>query len=107
MSLLQRLKDDLKAGWVAMRHGTARAAVRTLEETELLQLRFDVRKLDERLKELCGDIGERAIELHERGEPADRILTDLALSRNVEHVQLLRAERAKLTAEMDELQDSR
>jgi hypothetical protein len=107
MSLLQRLKDDLKGGWVAMRRGTARAAVRALEETELLQLRLDVRKLDERVKQLCGDIGERAIELHERGEPGDRILTDLALSRNVEQVQLLRAERAKLAAEMDELQDSR
>ena len=43
MGLLQRLKHDLKAGFATLRHGTAQAAVRALEETELLRIRLDIR----------------------------------------------------------------
>ena len=74
MGLLQRMKHDVRAGWASLRYGTAKAATRALEETELLRLRLDLRKLDERIKDLCGDIGERAVvadllrEGDERGE---------------------------------------
>ena len=44
MGLLQRLKHDLKAGLATLRLGTAQAANRALEETELLRLRLEVRR---------------------------------------------------------------
>lgn len=103
MGLLQRMKHDVRAGWVSLRYGTAKAATRALEETELLRLRLDLRKLDERIKDLCGDIGERAVELHERGESAEHVLADHEINRIVQQVLSLRAERTKLVADMDDV----
>lgn len=102
MPYLQRLKHDLKSGWAALRYGTVQAASRALEETELLGLRLELRKIDERINDLYRDIGERAIDLHERGEPVDRVLTDSETTRVAEQVAVLKAERAKLLREMDE-----
>lgn len=101
MRLLQRMKHDVRAGWQSLRYGTAKAATRALEETELLRLRLDLRRLDERIKDLCGDIGERAVELHERGESAEQVLEDREMNQIVQRVLSLRAERTKLLADMD------
>jgi hypothetical protein len=101
MSVLQRLKHDLKAGWATLRHGTAQAANRALEEAELLRLRLELRKLDQRLHDVWRDIGERAVELHDRGEPGDRIMADFDIGRSMEQVQRLKEERAKLLADME------
>lgn len=103
MRLLQRIKHDVRAGWASLRYGTAQAATHALEETELLRLRLDLRKLDERIRDLCGDIGERAVDLHERGEPTERVLGDREVNQAVQQVLSLRAERAKLLAEMDDI----
>jgi len=103
MGFLQRIKHDVKAGWATLRYGTAQAATRALEETELLRLRLEVRKLDGRIDELYGDIGERAVELSERGVPAEQVLSDTEIVRAAEQVAALKAERAKLTAEMDDI----
>ena len=101
-SYLQRFKHDMKAGWAALRYGTVQAASRALEETELLGLRLDLRKVDERINDLYRDIGERAIDLHERGEPVDHVLTDKEITRVAEQVAFLKAERTKILREMDE-----
>ncbi|MGH7231134.1 MAG: hypothetical protein ACREJU_07220 [Nitrospiraceae bacterium] len=103
MGLLQQIKHDLRAGLARMRFGTARAANRVLEETELLKLRLEVRKLDRRLKDLCRDIGERAVELHERGESSVQILSDREIVSTAEQVTMLKAERARIMAEMDDM----
>ena len=103
MGLLQRMKHDVRAGWASVRYGTAKAATRALEEAELLRFRLDLRKLDERIRDLCGDIGERAVELHERGEPAGHVLEDREINRIVQQVSSLRAERTKLLADMDDV----
>ena len=103
MGVVQRMKHDLKTGWAALRYGTAKVAGRALEETERLQLRLEVRKLDERMKDVYRDIGERAVELHERGEPVDRILADLELAHGAEQVSAVKAEREKLVRDMDDL----
>ena len=103
MVLLQRIKHDVRAGWASLRYGTAKAATRALEETEVLRLRLDVRKLDERIRDLCGDIGERAVELHERGESTEHVLSDREINQLVQQVSMLRAERTKLLAEMDDV----
>jgi len=102
MPYIQRLKHDLKAGWAALRYGTVQAANRALEETELLRLRLEVRKLDERLRELHRDVGERVMELHGRGESADRIVNDPEVIRLAEQAGVLNVERAKLLREMDD-----
>ena len=103
MGLLQRLAHDLKAGLARLRYGARHAAHRALEETELLQLRLESRKLDSRISDLYGDIGERALDLHERGEPIERILTDPDVMRGIEQVLSLRAERSKLMTDMDDV----
>ena len=103
MGLLQRLKHDFKAGLATLRLGTAQAANRALEETELLRLRLEVRKLDRQLDDLHRDIGERAVSLRERGEPAERLLHDADLGRLVREVQELNETRKKLETEMDDI----
>jgi hypothetical protein len=103
VGLLQRLKHDLKAGWATVRRGTAEAANRAMEEAELLRLRLDLRKLDERIRDLCGDIGERAVGLHERGEPVERVMNDMEISRMVHEVRSLQEQRKKIEAEMDDI----
>jgi predicted nucleic acid-binding Zn-ribbon protein len=105
MGFLQRLKDDLRAGLATLRLGTVHAAGRALEETELLRMRLEVRKLDQHLSDLYKDIGERAVEMKERGETADRILYDGEIGRLVREVQTLKESRKKLEAEMDEIRN--
>lgn len=105
MGLLQRLKDDLRAGLATLRLGTVHAAGRALEETELLRMRREVRKLDQQLSDLFKDIGERAVEMKERGETAERILYDAEIGRMVREVQVYKESRKKLETEMDEIRN--
>ena len=103
MGLLQRLKHDLKAGLVTLRLGTAQAANRALEETELLRIRLEIRKLDQQLGELYRDVGERAVNLREAGEPVERVLYDAEIGRLVKEIQELKDARGKLESEMTEI----
>ena len=103
MGLFQRLKHDLKAGLATLRHGTAQAANRALEETELLRLRLEIRKLDRQLGELYRDVGERAVNLREGGEPVERVLYDVEIGRLVKEIQELKEARGKLESEMTEI----
>ena len=103
MGMLQRLRHDLRAGWVTLRHGTAKAATRALEEGELLRYRLELRKVDQQLDDLHGDIGERTIELHDRGEAADRILSDSEVTRMMQQVRAFQDERTKLLLEMNDI----
>jgi hypothetical protein len=103
MGLLQRLKHDLKAGLVTLRLGTAQAANRALEETELLRIRLEIRKLDQQLDELYRDVGERAVSLREAGEPVERVLYDAEIGRLVKDIQQLKDAREKLESEIIEV----
>lgn len=107
MGLLQRLKHDLRTGLATLRLGTAHAAGRALEETELLRMRLEARKLDQQLSDLYKDIGERAVEMRERGETAERVMYDAEIGRLVRDVQVLKESRRKLEAEMDEIRNER
>ena len=103
MGLLQRLKHDLMAGLATLRHGTAQAAIRALEETELLRIRLEIRKLDQQLGELYRDVGERAVNLREGGEPVERVLYDAEIGRLVKEIQELKGARNKLESEVAEI----
>jgi len=85
-----------------LRYGTVQAANRALEETELLHLRLEVRKLDERIRDVYRDIGERVMEMHDRGVQADRILSEPEIIRLTEQVSVLKVERSKLLEEMND-----
>ncbi|MDH5640353.1 MAG: hypothetical protein OEY28_03590 [Nitrospira sp.] len=105
MGLLQRLKDDLRSGLATLRLGTAHAAGRALEETELLRMRLEMRKLDQKLSDLYKDVGERALEMKERGGTAEQILFDIEIVRFVQEVETLKESRKKLETEMDEIRN--
>jgi len=105
MGLLQRLRHDLKAGLVTLRLGTAQAANRALEETELLRVRLEIRKLDQQLDEHYRDVGERAVSLREAGEPAERILYDTEITRLVKEIQQLKEARENLELDMSEIRE--
>ena len=106
MGLLQRIKHDLKTGLTTLRLGTAQAANRALEESELLRLRLEVRRIDQQLKELYRDVGERAVTLREAGEPMERVLYDTEIARLVKDIHQLKATSGKLEAEMQEIRDA-
>lgn len=105
MGFLQRLKDDLRAGVATLRLGTVHAAGRALEETELLRMRLELRKLDQQLSDLYKDIGERAIDMKERGETAERVVYDAEIVRLVKEVGVLKESRKKLEADMEDIRN--
>ncbi|WP_455378699.1 hypothetical protein [Petrachloros mirabilis] len=103
MGLLQRLKHDLKTGLATLRLGTAQAAGRALEETELLRLRLEIRKIDQQLGDLYRDVGERAVSLREAGESVERVLYDTEIARLVSEAHTLKDTRKKLEEDMSEI----
>lgn len=105
MGLLQRLKHDLKTGLATLRLETAQAANRALEETELLRLRLEIRKIETQLGELYRDVGERAVSLREAGETVERVLYDEEISRLVKEIHRLKDAGKKLEAEMEEVRN--
>lgn len=105
MGLFQRIKDDVRAGIATLRLGTVHAAGRALEETELLRMRLELRKFDQQLSDLYKDIGERAIDMKERGETAERVVYDAEIVRLVKEVEVIKASRKKLEAEMKEIRN--
>ena len=107
MGIFQRLKHDVRAGLATLRHGTAQAAIRALEETELLRIRLDIRKFNQQLEELYRDVGERAIHLREAGEPVQRVLYDAEIGRLVKEIQELKDAREKLESEITEIRSER
>jgi hypothetical protein len=107
VGLLQQLKHDLRTGLATLRFGTAQAASRALEETELLRLRLEIRKLDQQLSDLYKDIGERAVDMKERGETAERVVFDAEIVRLVRDVQAVKDSRKKLEVEMHDIRNER
>ncbi|HSC57334.1 MAG TPA: hypothetical protein VLC51_09015 [Nitrospira sp.] len=105
MGLFQRIKDDVRAGIATLRLGTAHAAGRALEETELLRMRLELRKFDQQLSDLYKDIGERAIDMKERGETAERVVYDAEIVRLVKEVEVIKESRKRLEAEMKEIRN--
>ena len=105
MGLFQRIKDDLRTGIATLRLGTVHAAGRALEETELLRMRLELRKLDQQLSDLYKDIGERAVDMKERGETAERVVYDAEIVRLVKEVEVVTASQKKLEAEMEAIRN--
>ncbi|HMS84985.1 MAG TPA: hypothetical protein PKD12_15170 [Nitrospira sp.] len=105
MGLFQRIKDDLRTGIATLRLGTVYAAGRALEETELLRMRLELRKFDQQLSDLYKDIGERAVDMKERGETAERVVYDAEIVRLVKEVEVVKESQRKLEAEMEAIRN--
>jgi hypothetical protein len=105
MGLFQRIKDDLRTGIATLRLGTVHAAGRALEETELLRMRLELRKLDQQLSDLYKDIGERAVDMKERGETAERVVYDAEIVRLVKEVEVVKESQKKLEVEMEAIRN--
>jgi hypothetical protein len=72
----------------------------------LLRLRLEVRRIDQQLKDLYRDVGERAVSLREAGEPVERVLHDTEIARMVKEIEHLIDMSRKLEADMQELRDA-
>ena len=70
-------------------------------------MRLELRKLDQQLSDLYKDIGERAVDMKERGETVERVLFDAEIVRLVRDVQLVKESRKTLEVEMDEIRNER
>ena len=103
MGLLQRIKLDLKAGWATLRQGTAEVANRAMEESELLKLRLELRKIQDQLDQVHEDIGERTVRLAEQGSTLEAIKADRGIAVWIDQVRKLRDERARIEADMDSI----
>lgn len=103
ISRFRRFKNDLRTGWALVRGGTADAVDRTLEEVELLRLKFQLYQLEDRKKELFRAAGERGFQLMERG--ADTVLQDKELARFFEQVDQLQQEEARIRFDMDQIKE--
>jgi len=66
---------------------------------------LELRKLDQQLSDLYKDIGERAVEMKERGETAERIVYDAEIVRLVKEVEVVKELQKKLEAEMEAIRN--
>lgn len=102
-SRFRRFKNDLRSGWAILRRGSAEAVDRSLEEVELLRLKFQLYKVEDQIKDLYRLAGERAFQLIERG--ADTIVHDKEMARLFEQVAQLQQEEARIRFEMEQVKE--
>jgi hypothetical protein len=98
-----RLRQDLRAGWALVRQGSATAVNRTLEEVELLRLKFQLDAVEAQVKELYRAVGERAFQLVER--EANSIMNDKELIRLFERIDQLVLDEERIRFEMEQVRD--
>jgi hypothetical protein len=99
----RRLRDDLRAGWAIVRQGSATTAQRSLEEVELLRLKFKLDAVEAHIRELYRTAGERAFQLMER--EAGSIMNDKELLRHFEQIDVLKEEQQRIRFEMQQVKD--
>jgi hypothetical protein len=99
----RQLRDDLRAGWVIVRQGSATTAHRSLEEIELLRLKFKLDGVEVHIRELYRTAGERAFQLMER--EAGSIMNDKELLRLFEQIDILKQEQERIRFEMQQVKD--
>ena len=101
ISRFRRFKNDLRTGWMLVRGGTAEAVNRSLEEAELLRLKFQLYEVEDQMKELYQAAGERAYQLMERG--ADVVLEDKEITRIFEQIDRLKQEEARIRFDREQI----
>ena len=71
-----------------------------------MRLRLELRRIDQQLKELYRDVGERAVSLRDAGESVERVLYDTEIARLVKDIQQLKETSTNLEAEMQEIREA-
>jgi len=99
----RRLGHDLRAGLALVRQGSATALNRSLEEVELLRLKFQLDAVEAQIKELYQAAGERACQLIER--EVDSVMNDKELIRLFEKIDQLSQEEGRIRFEMEQVRD--
>jgi uncharacterized protein with von Willebrand factor type A (vWA) domain len=101
ISRFRRFKNDLRTGWMLVRGGTAEAVNRSLEEAELLRLKFQLYEVEDQMKEFYRAAGERAYQLMERG--ADMVLQDKETMRLFDQIDRLKQEEVRIRFDMEQI----
>jgi hypothetical protein len=99
----RRLRQDLRAGWVQVRQGSATAVNRSMEEIELLRLKFQLDAVGVQIRELYRAAGERAFQLIER--EADSIMNDKELMRIFEKIDQHIQVEERIRFDMEQVRD--
>ena len=99
----RRLRQDLRAGWAQVRQGSATAVNRSMEEVELLRLKFQLDAVDVQIRELYRAAGERAFQLIER--EADSIMNDKELLRIFERIDQHVQVEERIRFDMEQVRD--
>jgi hypothetical protein len=102
-SRFRRLTNDLRTGWAKVRQGTTKAADRSLEEVELLRLKFTLYKVEDQIKEHLRAAGERAFQLIER--KGSGVLEDKEIQDLFAKVDHLKQEETRIRFEMDQIKE--
>jgi hypothetical protein len=99
----RRLRQDLRAGWTLVRQGSATAVNRSMEEVELLRLKFQLDAVDVQIKELYRAAGERAFQLIER--QSDGVMNDKELLRLFEQIDQHVQVEERIRFDMEQVRD--
>ncbi|HEY3197638.1 MAG TPA: hypothetical protein VGJ57_06460 [Nitrospirales bacterium] len=99
----RRLGQDLRAGWTQVRQGSTTAVTRSMEEVELLRLKFQLDAVDVQIRELYRAAGERAFQLIER--EADSIMSDKELMRIFEQIDQHMQVEERIRFDMEQVRD--
>ena len=99
----RRLRQDLRAGWALVRQGSATAVNRSMEEVELLRLKFQLDAVDVQIKELYRAAGERAFQLIER--QSDSVMNDKELLRLFEQIDQQVQVEERIRFDMEQVRD--
>src|SRR2546428_7469514 len=103
ISRFRRLKNDFRTGWAKVRQGTAKAANRSLEEMELLRLKYQLYKVEDEIKEHLRAAGERAFQLIERKGSA--MLEDKEIHDRFAKRYQLKQEEARIRFDMGQIKE--
>ena len=103
MSRFRRFTNDLRTGWAKVRQGSAEAKDRSLEEMELLRLKFKLNKVEDEIKEHLRAAGERAFQLIER--KGSGVLEDKEIQDLFAKVDQLKQEETRIRFEMDQIKE--
>jgi small-conductance mechanosensitive channel len=98
-----RLRHDLATGFAVVQRGSATAMNRSLEEVELLRLKFRLDAVEAEIKERYHSAGERAFHLIERETGA--LLKEKELMRQFEKIDELVQEENRIRFEMQQVRD--
>ena len=99
----RRLRHDLVTGYTVVRQGSATAVNRSLEEVELLRLKFRLDAVEAEIKELYRTAGEKAFDLVER--ETGGLLREKELIRLFEKIDQLILEENRIRFEMQHVRD--